>query len=180
MQHELSLDVPELINDCILRIVDTSSYNTYVPFTCSTVSVTCPGFNYSTEFTNLNKMFSLNLNACDLQLQTVNCGTAFSALPDGIYIIKYSVSPNDYVFVEYNHLRMTQFLKKYNQALCDLSLETCSPTKELKEKLTELHMIKTYAEAAKAQVEFCHDASKGITLLAYANKLLSRFTCTNC
>ena len=117
--HVLSLEVPTVMNPCILSINDTSIYADLVPVTCETLNVTVPGFGYSNQI-DVTAGFTQILTGCDLQLQTTNCGTSYVNLPDGIYIIKYSVSPNDQVYVEYNHMRITQALIKYNKVLCDV------------------------------------------------------------
>ena len=132
--HVLSLEVPTTMNNCILPINDTSVYSPLVPITCETLNVTVPGFSYSNQI-NVTSGFSLILTACDLQLQTTGCGETYAPLPDGIYIIKYSVSPNDLVYVEYNHLRITQALIRYNKALCDLDIAACEPPARIKQKL---------------------------------------------
>jgi hypothetical protein len=111
--HVLSLEVPTVMNTCILSIFDTSVYSDLIPVNCPTLQITVPGFSYSTELT-VTPNFNQAITACDLKLQTQNCGTSYTDIPDGIYIIKYSVSPNDIVFVEYNHLRITKALKTYN------------------------------------------------------------------
>lgn len=105
--HVLSLEVPDTMNKCVLRIMDTSIYNTQKPPTCQLLQITPPGWTRPIEFNEgvISPGFSVNLTACDLEMQTVNCGSSYSDLPDGIYIIKYSVAPNDIVYVEYNHLR---------------------------------------------------------------------------
>lgn len=181
--HVLSLEAPETLNDCILRIVDTSVYNEDVEIRCPILSVTLPGFNYSVEFTDAEGIvpgFSLNLTACDLEVQTVNCGSQFNPLPDGIYIIKYSVSPNQYVFVEYNHLRRTQALMMYNSALCSLDVGACMPDAELEKKLRDLQLIKMYLDTAKAAVEICHEPRRGMEIYNYAVNLLRKFECKTC
>jgi hypothetical protein len=177
--HVLSLEVPTTMNNCILPINDTSVYSPLVPITCETLNVTVPGFSYSNQI-NVTSGFSLILTACDLQLQTTGCGETYAPLPDGIYIIKYSVSPNDLVYVEYNHLRITQALIRYNKALCDLDIAACEPPARIKQKLEKLRMIKMYLEAAKAKVEYCHESQKGMSLYNYAIKLLNKFDCINC
>ena len=126
------------------------------------------------------KAIILNLSACDLEVQTANCGTVFNSLPDGIYIIKYSVSPNDTVYVEYNHLRITSALTTYEKILCDIDVSDCSPTSKVAKQLEDLRQIKMYLEAAKAKVETCHEPKKGMTLYNYAVKQLSKFTCSSC
>lgn len=177
--HVLSLEVPTTMNNCILPINDTSVYSPLIPITCETLNVTVPGFSYSNQI-DVTSGFSQILTACDLQLQSAGCGETYLPLPDGVYIIKYSVSPNDLVYVEYNHLRITQALIRYNKALCDLDLAACDPPAKIKEKLEKLRLIKMYLEAAKAKVEYCHEPQKGMSLYNYAIKLLNKFECINC
>lgn len=177
--HVLSLEVPTVINSCILSVMDTSVYSDIVPITCETLNITVPGFNYSNQF-DVTPGFSQIFTACDLQLQTSQCGEQYADLPDGVYIIKYSVSPNEVVYVEYNHLRITKALIRYNKVLCDLDLAACEPSKKTQEKMDKLSQIRMYLEAAKAKVEYCHEPQKGMTLYNYAIKLLNKLECKNC
>lgn len=179
-QDVLSLEVPDTLNKCILRVVDTSVYNPLKTPTCPLLQITLPGHNLPVQFTDstIAPGFSLNLTACDLELQTSNCGTTYTDLPDGIYIIKYSVSPNDLVYVEYNHLRITCALNKVQAIYCDLDLGTCDPPVAIKAKLEQIRLIQQYLNAAKAMVEFCHQPSKGMDIYRYAVKLLSKLTCS--
>jgi hypothetical protein len=184
-QHKLSLEALDVMNECILRIVDTSVYSPAVATDCPILEVTVPGFKYSIQFSedtapSIAPGFMTSLTACDLELQFENCGTTFKGLPDGIYVIKYSVSPNNVVYVEYNHLRITKALIKYEKVLCDLDIAACEPTKETDKKLEELRKIKMYLEAAKAKVETCHEPKKGMELYTYAMKLLDKFECNTC
>ncbi len=133
--HILSLEVPTVLNTCILSVLDTSVYSTLMPVTCPTLNVTVPGFNFSTQLTVVPGENTI-LTACDLQLQTQGCdGTTLSDIPDGVYVIKYSVSPNDIVFVEYNHLRISKALNIYNNILCKLDLAACEPSANIKKLL---------------------------------------------
>jgi len=177
--HVLSLEVPTVMNACILSVIDTSVYSSLVPVTCPTLNVTPPGFSWSTQI-ELTPGFSQILTACDLLMQLEQCGEVNADLPDGVYIIKYSVSPNDIVYVEYNHLRITKALIRYNKVLCDLDLAACEPSTAVKDKLAKLQKIRMYLDAAKAKVEFCHEPQKGMTLYNYAIKLLNKLECVNC
>ena len=177
--HVLSLEVPTVMNSCIIKIFDTSVYSDLLPVTCPTLNITVPGFDFANQITVTQNFFG-TYTACDLQLQTTDCGTKYVDIPDGIYIIKYSVSPNDQVYVEYNHMRITKALIRYNQALCDVDLADCAPPAKTQKRLTELALIKSYLDAAKAKVEFCHEPQKGMTLYNYALKLLNKLDCTNC
>lgn len=177
--HVLSLEVPTVMNSCIIAVNDTSIYSNIVPVTCPTLNVTVPGFTYSNQI-EVTPGFSLILTACDLQLQTTQCGEQYADLPDGIYIFKYSVSPNEVVYVEYNHLRITKALIRYNKILCELDLAACEPSEKTEEKMKKLNMIRMYLDAAKAKVEYCHEPQKGMTLYNYAMKLLNKLECKTC
>lgn len=178
-KHVLSLEAPETLNETILRIIDMSIYTDTMPIDCPILNITLPGFNSSVELgeEDITTGFNLNLTACNLELQTENCGTKFKALPDGIYVIKYSVSPNDVVYVEYNHLRTTKLRLKYEKILCDLDLAACEPSVEVSEQMNMLKDIEMYIKAAVAKVETCHDPKKGMQLYTYAKDLLAKFDC---
>jgi hypothetical protein len=177
--HVLSLEVPTVLNTCILTVMDTSVYTDLIPVVCETLAITVPGFNYSVELP-VNSGFIQNLTACDLGLQTADCGTSYVDIPDGIYIIKYSVSPNDQVYVEYNHLRISKALNLYNKVLCQVDVNACDPPFVIKEKLEALRLIFMYLQAAISKVETCHEPQKGMSLYNYAMKLLKKMSCINC
>lgn len=178
--HVLSLEVPDVMNPCIIKLFDTSVYADNVPVVCPILAITVPGFNYSSEVSVLEN-FNETLTACDLGLQSTGCDLSeYANLPDGIYIIKYSVSPNEYVYVEYNHLRITRALNQYQAMLCDLDVADCDPPTKVKDKLEQLRMIRLYLDAAKAKVEVCHEPQKGMKIYDYAVKLLNKMDCKNC
>jgi hypothetical protein len=178
--HVLSLEVPDVMNTCIIKVFDTSVYATGMPVVCPILSITVPGFTSSSELSVVQD-FNETITACDLGLQTTGCDLSqFANLPDGIYVIKYSVSPNEYVYVEYNHLRVTQAMLKYQKILCDLDVADCEPPAKVQEKLKQLQKIKMYLDAAKAKVEVCHEPAKGMRIYNYAVKLLGKMTCKNC
>lgn len=181
-QHVLSLEAPDTLNGCILRIQDTSVYNSQISAICPLLQVTLPGFNIPVRFTDelITIGFSLNLTACDLKLQTVNCGTKYNDLPDGIYILRYSVSPNDIVYVEYNHLRITCALNRIEDIYCSLDLAACDPPEKVKNKLQQVRLIQQYLKAAKSEVETCHHPSRGMELYRYAMKLIDKMNCKPC
>jgi hypothetical protein len=181
-QHVLSLEVPETMNPCLFLVADSSVYNPDVDVKCPVLEITLPGFTVPVQFgeDKISPGFNEVLTACDFEIQVDGCGTTFNNLPDGIWIIKYSVSPNDQVYVEYNHLRMIGALTRYNSILCELDLGTCDPDRELKAKMDKLREIRMYLDAAKAKVEFCHEPAKGMELYKYAIKLLDKFECKSC
>jgi len=178
-KHQLSLEIPDTNNCLVLRLFDTSIYAENLSVTCETLAITPPGFN-EPVFISVDSEFNLTLNSCDLKLQTVNCGSVSQCLPDGIYTISYSVSPNDKVFVEYKYLRVCQILNVYFNELCKLEMAACEPQADVKAKLEELRLIKSFIDAAKAKVEYCQDLQKGNDLLTYAKKRLDKYSSGHC
>ena len=185
MKHVLSLHMPDTMNDWALTIHDTSIYNEDMNISCPTLQIKAPGFTTATTINEdsvppLVPGFIRHITACTLGMQHSDCGTRYDCLPDGIYVVRYSVSPNDIVYVEYNHLRIVKAMKLYNKHLCDLKLQACSPTEVQTARLKELQEIKGYLEAAKATVEYCHNPTKGTELYTYALKRLKALDCSSC
>jgi hypothetical protein len=177
--HVLSLEIPTVSNACVLKIFDTSVYSPLVSIFNPKLYIVAPGFNFTSELSFVPDS-TPTLTACDLGLQTENCGTSYVNLPDGIYNIKYAIDPECRVFVEYNHLRMTCALNQYEKILCTISVSDCDPPAKVKERLRQLHMIKMFLEAAQAKAETCHESQEGMTLFNYAVKLLNKLDCRNC
>lgn len=174
----LSLELPTVTNSCILRVIDTSLYDPLVPISCFTLQITSPGFWEPSNITTLIPNFTGNFTACDLGLQSSNCDNYHNDLQDGVYIIKLSTSPNDTVYVEYNHLRITKALNKYQALLCCIQKTiSCDPAPEVKKLIMEAQFIRTLLDAAKAQVEYCHTPSNGVGTLIYANSLINKLAC---
>lgn len=181
VKHQLSLEVPDTNNVKVLRIFDTSLYAESFDTTCGLLQITSPGFNLPVNIDVLPH-YNLVLNACTLGLQRTGCGENSAAMPDGIYVIRYSVAPNDKVYVEYNHLRTTQTINKYFSELSKLEMAGCEPSADVKERLAELSLIKSFIDAAKIKVEYAHNPHEGMDLLIYAQKRLNKFSgpCVNC
>lgn len=168
-KHLLNLDIPETNNPYILQVKDASIYASSLPVTCNQLYVTLPGFNTPVEF-DVQEGFDKQLSACDLGIQSLGCGVTFDNLPDGIYIIRYSVSPNAYVYVEYNFLRQTNALNQYYTMLANLEIAMSDPDANMADILKELRWIKTLFDAAKVKVEIAHNPIEGMDLFNYAVK----------
>lgn len=165
-----------------MKIYDTSQYNTMSPVTCPRLEIQVPGFTQAVEIPNPQPGFMYNLTACDLKIQTTQCGTQFFDLPDGIYVLKYSVSPNEFVSVEYNHLRITKALNIIQAIYCDLDVSACVPDDKTAAKLRELLLLQAQLEAAKAKVEYCRQPKAGMEIYTYTLRLLDKLRCctTSC
>jgi hypothetical protein len=176
MRHQLSLEVPGVVNEKVFQVTDSSVYTLALPVECARLEITVPGF-VSAAVVEVEQGFNLFLTSCDLGLQTVGCEDETQLLPDGIYVIRYSVSPNDAVFVEYNVLRLTQAWNRYFKGLCGLNLGGCEPDADVKERLRQFQLVRSFLEAAKAKVEYCHEPHKGVELMAYALRLMEKKCC---
>ena len=176
-QHALSLEFPDTLNNCLLRIVDMSTYNQNVPVECPKLQITAPGFTTAAEITDMGTEFAVNLTACDLDLQLTNCESYRNDIPDGIYVIRYSVAPNDVVYVEYNHLRISQALNRINDLLCCLDVPNCEPVGPIQQKLREINLLSTMLKAAKAKVEYCHNPTEGMAIYTYVIAQLKKLAC---
>ena len=179
-QHQLFLEIPTVANPRIMKVIDASIYTSLIQVTNEKLEVTPPGFSVPTIISTGGENFNLTLNACLLGMQMHNCGTSSDPLPDGIYNIRYSVNPNSTVFVEYDHMRVTQILNRYYQKLCNLEMAACEPDADVKEQLKKLRLVKSFIDAAKANVEDCHDNDTGMSLLRYAEKLLTKLDGKKC
>ena len=177
-RHVLSLEAPDTANAKIFRLVDTSSYSGVLKVDCERLEILVPGYNTPVTI-EVTKGFNLSLTSIDLTLSS----NELLDLPDGLYIVRYSVSPNDKVYVEYNILRVTGTMNCYMNQLCRLRIGACEPPPDVKEKWKDLAEIRNYIEAAKIKTEWCGDGDAGIALLTYADKLLAKYAenhCTNC
>ena len=175
-QHILSLEIPAVSNCELLCIKDTSQYNAELAVDCEELLITLPGYSVPVLI-KVDKNFDMCLTACTLALQKLKCGTIQDRIPDGIYIIKYSVSPNSKVYVEYNHLRVTRLLSTYYEVLCDLDVTACQPNSEKQALLAEMSYIRTMIDAAVSNVEYCQSAAQGMQLYNYAKTRLNKIAC---
>ena len=145
-KHILSLEIPTVSNCGLLCIKDTSQYSSELAIDCEELQVTLPGFTVPVLI-KVDSGFDMCLTACILALQKTQCGTVQQDLPDGIYIIRYSVSPNAKVYVEYNHLR------------------------------DEMGFIRILIDAAVANAEYCQSSAQAMQLYNYAKQRLSKINC---
>lgn len=170
MISKLSLQFYEDYNSTTLTIIDRSLYNTDITVDCQRLLITLPGFihpiNVPVEI-NFNRAFT----AYDLKLCSRN-NNSLMTLPDGLYIVNYSICPTNEVNVEYNILRQTETYKKYFKKLCALQLVGCSEKKQTSEIIKKLQTIEMFLIAAKCYVEECNSPTRGLELQTYANKQL--------
>ncbi|HEY4062338.1 MAG TPA: hypothetical protein VGM30_10580 [Puia sp.] len=110
-----------------------------------------------------------------MNIQRSGCEDSQVNLPDGIYVVRYEVSPLDKVYVEYNHLRVTNILNQYFYELGKICLNLEEPTQEAMDDLDALSVVKSYIDAAVVKVEIRHEPQDGLALIDYASKRLLRY-----
>lgn len=182
MVSKLYLDISNSSNPKTLRIFDESLYNENIKISCARLEVTPPGFDYPVVF-DVEPYFNLVLNAATLGLARVSKYTDLADLPDGVYKIRYSIAPNDKVWVEYEYLRATQLYNQVNAAYCRTKLSNLDPNRDQNKQIKSILSIRQYIDAAKAEVEFCGNRDKGLEIYEYAARELSKFGkngCINC
>lgn len=177
-RHILGVDVIPTNNDQILHLFDTSAYAGQLEITCPRLEIYVPGFK-TPRLLEPIAYFNLAINAITLDLVSPD-SSLLPALPDGIYHIKYSISPNDLVDVEFDYLRTTIFEKELFRLRCALDIDQCTPSSETGSKLKLIQEMDEYLKAAVAAVEHCDDVEQGLTLFIYAKKLYERYTHQYC
>jgi hypothetical protein len=176
-KHILSLEIPTVANCEIFTIWDSSEYTDDLIIDCPKLFVTIPGGSVPVMI-EMGEDFHMDFSPCAFNLQNVNCGGSRNTFPDGIYIIRYAVSPHDKAYVEYNHLRITTILKKYYEKLCEIDIQACEPSSDMLNLMVEMKYIRTLIDAAKAKVEYAHEPTTGMELYQYALKRLEKLTCS--
>lgn len=169
MRHTLSIEILETRNECVLPIVDLSSYGKMLPVTCQKIEIMLPCSRVVRSYSNLQPGFNLALTACDISLQTKNCGEIFDSFPDGVYYVRYSVSPNDDVFVEQYHFRQSIALNRYRDFLANIENANCEPDAKINQLVEKSCYIDFLLKASKAKAEIHHDTDS-------ANKIFKRAT----
>lgn len=151
-----------------------STYNPDIPITNGVLEVTPPGFSCAVSFP-VDQNFNITLNSSTLKIAPAITQAELIDLPDGIYYYKYSIKPNDKLFVEYAALRNCALLQKYYYAICELFTEREKITRrEFEEKRRALIWIKELVDASKYKVEECGKEQEGIEMYNEALRLLER------
>lgn len=153
-KHILSLRIPDVANEGVFVIEDTSIYDSILPISCMDLQIIPPGYVSPTILTLTIQGWRLVLNACTLGIAlSGGCSDGCPNISDGIYNINYSVSPNDKVYVQYNYLRTTTAFIRLNYMRCQLNLQCCPPDKESIYILDQFNLIESFLKSAKANVE---------------------------
>ena len=175
-KHILGLNIGCTANEGILLLDDISFYDSSLPISCCELQILSPGFGVPVVLEVING-FHLTLNACWLGiLPSIGCANGCPKLDDGIYHLRYSVSPSSLVFVEYNYLRTTRAINRLNELLCKLPLQCALPNEDLVSSITNINLIREYLIAAKTLVEEENQPVDGINMYKYAVSLIDKMS----
>ena len=185
-KHILQLNFPDCPNQGVFLIDDISIYDgvsptgigstTGLPIACGNLQITPPGYTVPSQLT-VNPQFRLVLNACTLgMMPPQSCSGCCPDLPDGLWNIRYSVAPNDKVYVEYKILRIVEAWKRYMELLCRVGLTPCLPDNEVQQELMSLDIIRNYLLSAKGTVENKHQFADGMNQYNFAVELMDKMS----
>lgn len=162
-------------------VEDASIYNNALPITCGQLTIKAPGFKYPHTFETLPE-FKFKVNLGNLGLQNVNTVNCLGELPDGNYEIRYSINPNDKLFVEYNYYNTAQLYRDYIKQLCTFFNNMCNMSKkEQEEEKDRLFEIRQLIDYAKSSAEDCNDVDTADSFYNSAkDKLKKRNDCKTC
>lgn len=163
-------------NDCkILRLCDSSNYNEDVEIENAILEITPPGANCAVFF-QLKPKFSMVLNSSNLKIVPAKAKSQLVCLPDGVYKIKYSINPNNKIYVEYDFLRNTLQMQTFYEATLALFDKRDKVTRRAwEEKRRELIWIKELIDVAKYKAEECGDPDAALLVYNEAARLLTEF-----
>lgn len=172
MVSQIDINIEEVLNPKVLIVNDVSFYNPDVEVSNSFMEIRFPG---SVKYVHIPvaKEFRYIINSNTLGITNVTHSELLAELPDGLYVINYSICPNAELFVEYKFLRNTQQLVKWHNAYCSLELEKCN-RKQYAEELEKLREIKEYILAAKMLAE-CNRYTDAINLYNATEEMLNAF-----
>jgi hypothetical protein len=186
-KHILQLFFPDCSNEGVFLIDDISIYDGLaagisgstvpgLPVACANLQITPPGFKTPTSLSVIPQS-RLILNACTMgTLSASACANSCPDLEDGMYNIRYSVSPNDLVYVEYKILRIVRAMNRLNRMLCRIGLTPCLPSADVESELRNIDTIRDYLISAKMTVENEHQYADGINQYVFAVGLMDKMS----
>lgn len=172
MATTLDILVINTYNAETLGIADNSVYD--ITITAPTIDITVPGeAMIAIPFTpNDFNVF----NSTSLGLTPV--GAPITPLPDGVYLLKYTIAPANTYFTEKSIMRTALIQEKFDNAFMRLDMMECDSAIRTQSKVTLnsiYYMIQgSIAAANNAAVD---TANK---LYAQADRMLDNFIRTNC
>ena len=171
---QLDILVIPTYNTLTLGVADASTYTSTPPIVSSpTIEITPPGFDVAViPFTvdDFNIFTSSNLGITPVGIN--------QPLPDGVYYLKYSITPAYENFVEKSIMRVDKLQEKFDGAFMKLDLMECDQALRTQSSVT-LNTIYFFIQGSIAAANNCAvtDAYK---LYNQADNMLNNFLKNNC
>lgn len=175
----LELFIPDNSGLCTMNIQDISYYPEGWVVECPDLVITPPGFSDGVPIDIGDILFNKTITACDLGLQRENCDRCRMNLPDGIYLIRYSISPNDKLFVNYYHFRTAILRYKFHALLCCIDKKKLYD-EDLKIVHSMINKILFNMEVLKLDCEFNHNIGEAMNLYKEIERDISKIACSFC
>lgn len=167
----LDLAMLPTYNVKLLAIADASYYPTGWNVSVPSISITPPGY-VPTMMTFVAGGLQL-YNANSLGLCTVSDVCDMPPLPDGIYKVRYTITPANVYFIDKTFLRTDKIESDLDYAFLKLEMMECDGQLKRQKKET-IDLIEFYIQGAIAAADQC--ALKMATdLLGKARRLLDSF-----
>ena len=99
MVSKLNFNIVDTHDFKTLGIVDTSWYNPDITVETSTIEILPPGYTVAASPFFMIKALNV-YNSNGLGITRASCEEDLVDLPDGLWKIKYSICPNDKLFIE--------------------------------------------------------------------------------
>ena len=173
---DLKLDILVIptYNNLTLGVADVSTYPITPPITSPTMEITVPAFGRVTLPFNPNDFNIFN----SLSLGITSVGDSLLPLPDGVYYLRYTVTPAYVNFVERSIIRVDQLQEKFDSAFMRLDMMECDRAIKTQQKV-ELNSIYFFIQGAIAAANNCavEEANK---LYNQASRMLNNFMSGGC
>jgi len=171
---KLEILVVPTYNTLTLGIADASTYPVSPAVTSPTIEITVPGFGMVSLPFNIND-FNI-FNSASLGLTAV--GDPLLPLPDGVYYLRYSVTPAYINYVERTIIRVEKLQEKFDNAFMKLEMMECDLAIRRQQKVN-LNSIYYFIQGSIAAANTCAvDTSN--KLYTQANNMLNNFIKNNC
>lgn len=172
MISRLNLNIIDTHDFKTLGILDTSWYNSLIKIEDEKLEIMPPGYSNYVSPVFIPK--SLNIyNSNSVGITRASCEDELIDLPDGIWKVRYSICPNDKLFIEKFFLKTDKLKCKYTQAFLSLDLK-CSDCSGDKEKRRLLDQVEFYMKGAIAASND-QNAKDAHDLYVKADKMLSSY-----
>lgn len=172
----LDFTIVDTHNVLTIAIADISFYPSNFSVTNPTYEITPPAFPKATvSFTKSEVLF---LNSNTLNITCVSEAALLTALPDGIWNIRQSVSPSIDFNNEHSFLRTTNIEQKFGKAFLKTDLIECNQDVKI-EQMKVLDEIYFYIQAAISAGNQCNYVL-AMKLYGYANTMLDNFLRGSC